>query len=190
MNIIEVIKNTLDNIFGFMKINPNYEKREGLDYWLRIGTIIGADFSKEESLKELITNHTINSKLKTGLISLKQNGSLDGLLKALKDEKNLDEAETSILKLSEKYGVGSGIQQLTFALLDKTEKELERLYEKEVTDKEGKKSKVEDEDKYRKDISTIKDIIERYIVEHKEGDILAKTYNAMTAMKEALAKRS
>jgi len=25
MNIIEVIKNTLDNIFGFMKINPNYE---------------------------------------------------------------------------------------------------------------------------------------------------------------------
>ncbi|KKS31299.1 hypothetical protein A2380_03045 [candidate division WWE3 bacterium RIFOXYB1_FULL_43_24] len=25
MNIVEVIKNTLDNIFGFMKINPNYE---------------------------------------------------------------------------------------------------------------------------------------------------------------------
>ena len=25
MNIVEVIKNTLDNIFGCMKINPNYE---------------------------------------------------------------------------------------------------------------------------------------------------------------------
>lgn len=170
-------------------VDPKFEGADNLQYWAAISASLKLDLSKDDSLKEVVSYFRYKNKLLQVLKgSRSKEEMIGGLYALLEEEQGLTQDKIAILDVSRDYNLNIAAQKIAIKILEQKTRSFQDKYMKEV-EKDGKKEKVVDTEKYAKDAESMEKAISEYVAGNdKDNEILFTTYSSMLEMKDGLEK--